>query len=346
MSNPRNLLLVALAFVCLLLWQAWQADYAPPPTPAPATSSAPSAPATTQAAQTSQTPAPADVPKPLTGTATAIKAAVPAPEQTTHASPAVLVDVRTDLLRLSIDTTGAAIVQADLLDYPAQQKNKNKPVRLLNDELTHYFVAETGLVSANSPAPDHTARFSAEKTTYTLTPGQTTLEVPLTWHDASGLTVRKTYVFTRGSYLLKLHEQIINAAPTAWSGNQYRQLKRVPPVIVSHGFAFSNPERYAFTGAAWYSPQDKFQKLAFTKYQTDKICRGDQRTQADLDKCTFKAGWGAMLQHYFFAAWIPPTDESDAYQYATSIGPKGETRYLIRSISPTLSVAPGSTASI
>ncbi|MEO8803505.1 MAG: membrane protein insertase YidC [Rudaea sp.] len=348
MYNPRNLLLVALAFVAMLLWQAWEADYSKPAqtTAVASTSNVPTIPTSNKAAEAPQATTPSDVPKALPGTAPAVPAAAPTPAKPIQTVPAVLVEVRTDLLRLSIDTNGGAIVQADLLDYPAEQKNKKVPVRLLNDDPMNYFVAETGLISSGSPAPDHNATFSAEKTAYTLAPGQTTLEVPLTWKDASGLTVRKTYVFTRGSYLLQLHEQISNATPTAWSGNQYRQLQRVPPVIVSHGFAFSDPERYAFTGAAWYSPQDKFQKLAFTKFETDKLCSATQQTQSELQKCTFNGGWAAMLQHYFFAAWIPPTDESDAYQYATSIGPQGETRYLIRSISPEISVAPGKTANI
>lgn len=348
MSNPRTILLVALAFVAMLMWQAWEADYSQPAqsSPATTTSNVPSIPADNKTAETPQAPAAADVPKPLSGSVPTTLLVAPAKETPAQPAPGVMVEVRTDLLHLLIDTNGGAIVQADLLDYPAEQKNKAVPVRLLNDEPSHYYVAETGLVSTSSPAPDHTAKFSAEKTEYELAPGQTTLEVPFTWKDATGLTVRKTYVFTRGSYLLQLHEQIANATQSTWSGNQYRQLQRVPPVIVSHGFAFSDPERYAFTGAAWYSPQDKFQKLAFTKYETDKLCRATQQTPAELEKCTFKGGWAAMLQHYFFAAWIPPTDESDAYQYSTSIGPQGETRYLIRSISPTISVPAGKTTDV
>ncbi|HET8942331.1 MAG TPA: membrane protein insertase YidC [Rudaea sp.] len=348
MSNPRTLLLVALAFMAMLLWQAWETDYTQRPT-APETtgSNMPSVPDTSKVGETSARPTSADVPKPITGNTPPPPAtATPKPNESNQTAPSVLVDVRTDLLHLQIETNGGAIVQADLLDYPAEQKDKNVPVRLLNNDPTHYFVAETGLVSSSSTAPDHNAKFSVDKTSYALAPGQNTLEVPLTWTDAAGLTVRKTYVFTRGSYLLQLQERITNSTQTPWSGNQYRQLQRVPPVIVSHGFAFSDPERYAFTGAAWYSPEDKFQKLAFKKFETDKLCRADQQNPTTLDHCTFKSGWSAMLQHYFFAAWIPQSDESDVYQYATSTGPKGETRYLIRSISPTISVAPGKTANI
>ena len=106
------------------------------------------------------------------------------------------------------------------------------------------------MTSNGSPAPDHKALFSTEKTDYALAQGADTLEVPLTWTDASGVTVRKVYVFKRASYLIDTRQEVTNAAATPWTGNEYRQLQRVPPVIVSKGFAFSDPERFAFAGAA------------------------------------------------------------------------------------------------
>ncbi len=236
--------------------------------------------------------------------------------------------MRTDVLRLSIDTRGGTLIDADLLNYPVSQKDKNTPVRLLNNEAQRFFIAQSGLVSAKSPAPNHEAIYQAQKTNYSLAAGQAKLEVPLIWQDASGLKVRKTYIFTRGSYLIQVREQIDNAAGVAWSGNAYRQLQRVPPVVASHGFAFSDPERYAFAGGAWYSPEDKFKKLAFNKFTKDPL------------NTTTAGGWVAMLQHYFFAAWIPPAKETDHFSTAlvnTAQGP----RYLIRALSPTISVPAG-----
>jgi YidC/Oxa1 family membrane protein insertase len=52
----------------------------------------------------------------------------------------------------------------------------------------------------------------------------------------------------------------------------------------------------------------------------------------------------AMLQHYFFAAWIPDASEPD--QIATEIvKTTGEPRYLVRSASPALTIAPNETRS-
>jgi YidC/Oxa1 family membrane protein insertase len=317
--------------VGFLLWQAWQQDYGPRQQPAeavPATTGA-SGPTSTQTpiapASQQDVPLPAGMPAPVTAPATA------AAQTVTPA--ATLIEVQTDVLRLAIDPRGGAIVQTDLLAYPVAPEDKTRPVRLLDDTTVSYFVAQTGLVSPSSPAPDHRASFAAEKTSYALAAGSDTLEVPLTWQDASGIKVRKVYIFKRANYLIDTREEISNGGTAAWSGNEYRQLQRVPPVIAGSGFAFNNPEKYAYAGAAWYSPEDKFQKLPFESFATAPL------------KKTFTGGWAAMLQHYFFAAWIPDPAESDSYstELVTNTTPP---RYLIRSVSPAITVAPGQTQTI
>ncbi len=317
--------------VGFFLWQAWQQDYAPREhsvEAAPATTNATSAtspPSQIAPASQQDVPLPAGTPAPAT--------AVPAVAEPTAPS-AELIQVQTDVLRLSIDTRGGAIVQTDLLAYPLAPEDKTHPVRLLDDVSLSYFVAQTGLVSPTSPAPDHRAVFAAEKTSYTLAAGTDTLEVPLTWQDASGVKVRKVYVFKRGNYLIDTRQEISNSGTAAWSGNEYRQLQRVPPIIASSGgFSFNNPEKYAYAGAAWYSPEDKFQKLPFENFASAPL------------KKSFSAGWVAMLQHYFFAAWIPEAGESASYS-TEIVTNAGAPRYLIRSVSPAVTVAPGQTQTI
>jgi YidC/Oxa1 family membrane protein insertase len=334
MSSTRSILLAALAAVAFLLWQAWQQDYGPksasaPTTtvPSPANSTAPGSSEIPQAISTTPVPAPST-------------AAVPA--SVNPAAPTPRIEVRTDLLRLAIDTRGGAIAQADLLNYPVDPAEKDHPVRLLDDAAATFFVAQSGLVSGSAPAPDHQATFIAERTDYTLAAGSATLEVPLTWADASGLKVRKVYKFTRGSYLIESRVEIDNGGVSGWSGIEYRQLQRVPLVIPGGGMAFNNPEKFAFAGAAWYSPQDKFQKLAFDKYTTDKLCVNVEV----LAKCNVTSGWAGMLQHYFFAAWIPAAAEADSYQYAISSDAAGAKRFLIRTLSPQITVAPGQSQTI
>ncbi|MGN6519729.1 MAG: membrane protein insertase YidC [Dokdonella sp.] len=328
MTSPRNFLLIALLFIGYLFWMQWQEDYAKPPagsTPAAATAAAPSpsAAATTNGA---------DVPS---ASAHAAPAAKPAPDSIASASGQRVV-VETDVLRVEIDTRGGNVVVADLLAYPMQPKDYAHPKRLLDSSDAGFFEAQSGLVSASGAAPDHQAQYSAEKTAYSLAGGSDTVEVPLSWSDASGVAVRKVFVFKRGSYVIEQRQEITNNSGAAWTGNAYRQLQRVPPVIDTSGIkGYSNIERYSFVGAAWYSPADKFQKLKF-----------EQFAKEPLDK-PIADGWAAMLQHYFFAAWIPAQGESDQYSTKTYVAQAADgsavNRYLIRTQSPAINIAAGAT---
>lgn len=324
MPNTRPFLLFAMLCVSYLLWQQWQTDYVLPPPPL----AAGTATLATRDPSDAAKAVPNDVPVALGETPKP-----PIEAKLTMTQAAQRISITTDVLKLSIDTQGGAIVRADLRAYPIAPKDVDHPVRLLSDDAANFFIAQSGLVSAASPAPDHQAQFSAEKTDYTLVDGTDTLEVPLTWQDMSGIKVRKVYKFTRASYAIEQREEINNASNTPWSGSAYRQLQRLPVVITSNGFSFSNPEKFAFAGAAWYSPQDKFQKLAFDKYASTPLNRN------------VTGGWVGMLQHYFFAAWVPKVDEAD--QYSTAIVTNaGAPRYLIRTMSPVIMVAPGETKSI
>lgn len=347
-NQTRTLLVVALLFVAYLIWQQWQQDYA---TPAVAQTTAQSATAPAASDQTRSAPAgevPAANNKTQTGSAEIpASAASIAPNQSAAIIPSgatttasqQLITLSNDVLRLSIDPRGGSIVRADLLAYPKQVKGDTAPVRLLDGDASRLFVAQDGLVGADgNPAPDHLAMFSAPVTSRTLAPGANAVAVNLTWRDASGVSVIKRYTLARGSYLIKLSQQIDNRSARAWSGNAYQQLERVePPPAPKHFLEFYDPERSSFMGAAWYSPQDKFEKIAFDKYDKDALDRD------------VSGGWVAMIQHYFFAAWIPPPANAEQFstaKLAPASNDASKPRYLIRARGPGVRVAPGASTTL
>lgn len=328
MNSPRNILLIALLFIGYLLWMQWQQDYNhAPETVVPSTSAtAPSATAPTSASGAANP----EVPTPSTATAAA-RPSTPKETAPDTQAPVAPVVVTTDVLRVEIDKRGGSVIVADLLKYPQTEKPGAPSVRLLDAKDATFFEAQTGLVSGNGAAPAHDAVFTAAQQNYTLADGADTLEVPLTWTDPSGITVRKVFVFKRASYVVEQRQEIDNQSAKAWTGNAYRQLQRVPPIIDTHGLkGYSNTARYSFIGAAWYSPADKFQKLKFDKFATEPLAK------------SFAGGWAAMLQHYFFAAWIPPAGETDDYVTAL-VTTKEAPRYLIRAMAPPITVEPGAT---
>ncbi|MGA8278389.1 MAG: membrane protein insertase YidC [Rhodanobacteraceae bacterium] len=334
MNNPRNLLLIALLFLGYLLWVQWQQDFN-------SSSLVPSATVPGSAVTGDTTPPPAgggahheatpDIPLPTASPTTAAPVTSgQAPTPVAKSAPSIV--VTTDLLRVEISTRGGSVVSADLLAYPQTPKDYAHPVRLLDGRPASYFVAQSGLVSAVAPAPDHQTLWHADKNSYELGANTDSIEVPLTWSDAAGLSVRKIFVFKRGSYVITERGEIANGGDKPWTGNAYRQLQRVPPVLNTSGIkGYANTARYSFVGAAWYSSADRFQKLKFDKFAASPLSK-------DLT-----GGWAAMLQHYFFAAWIPPTAEIDHYSTAT-VSVDGVTRYLIRVVSPPIKVAPGARA--
>jgi YidC/Oxa1 family membrane protein insertase len=213
MTSTRNILLIALLFISYLLWTKWDEDYNAP-APPPAASGA-----TTSTASVGDTPNAA----PAQASASTTPAAVPNtdPASANATAPVAPVVVTTDVLRIEIDPRGGNIVVADLLAYPQQPKDFAHPVRLLDNSNATWFVAQSGLIGTQGSAiaaPDHSALYHADKNSYALEAGDT-LEVPLTWIDASGLTVRKVFTFKRGSYVIDQREEIHNAAATAWNGN-------------------------------------------------------------------------------------------------------------------------------
>ena len=317
MNQTRTFLLFALLAVAYLLWTSWEQDYAPHPTTTPT--------ATATAVGGSTAPGAA----PAIGTA-----------GTESASPAQLITVTTDVLRLTIDTRGGSIVRSELLTYPVTPRTKKDPdpapIRLLDDGATDYFAAQSGLVSADGAAPDHRTVFQAAQTSYALASGQDALNVDLTWTDPSGVKVIKRYTLHRGSYVIDLDQQIDNGSSKTWDGNAYRQLQRVNrPVPVYSNFLqrMSDQSQYGFFGAVWYSPEQKFNKLGFDKFEKEPL------------QSQVTGGWVAMMQQYFLTAWIPPAKEAETFSTATVDNEGSAPRYVIRSVGPQMSVAPGQQAS-
>jgi len=337
MTNLRITLVVALLFTGYLLFSAWQRDYAPEqPAQTPRASqqagasgqendvpsAAPERPE--QAAQST-----GDVPTDVAGEMpSAAETGAAQPEAPAQARPAgQRVSVETDVLRVVIGSSGGNIREAYLKDYPVEVDQPDNPVALMIDTPGKVFLAQSGLLGKGAKLPDHRAEFTPQRTSYALGDDDETLSVPLTW-QADGVRVTKTYTFKRGSYQVELTERVENDSGKTISVRHYRQLQRTPKEK-DGGFSLTNPNRYTYFGAAVYSPEDKYVKVPFDEMEENPL--GRQIT----------GGWAAMVQHYFFAAWIPQPGEAD-YYYSKVHKPGGGTpRYIVGAMTPQEDVAAG-----
>ena len=315
MGNLRPVLLIGLVFLGYMIWVQWQKDYGP----------APQAP-TTQTQNASDTP---DVPSTPTGVSAAAEdLPEPIEQQTPLAAGGVapvaraenpVITVITDVLEVDIDLVGGTVVSSLLLDYPVTLDQPDKKVDLLSSQGNDMFIAQSGLLSRQD-SPNHTSLYQSRRTEYQLPEGAGELRVPLNWTSESGVEVTKTFIFRPGAYQIEVIHEVNNQSGETWSGSRYEQLQRSVPGDEDSG-GFTNPGRYSFVGIGFYNPEDKFEKVDF-----------DDIAEDPYDKTTL-GGWLAMIQHYFFAAWIPPGEEETSYS-TVAIEGEGWPRYIARSVSP------------
>jgi len=309
MDFQRLMLWIALSFVLLMMYQAWQKDYGPQP-PVPVT--------TTQSP--AQTPAAADLP-------TATQRPGAAPELREGLASAKRVRVYTDVYAVEIDTQGGDLRRADLTRYPLTLERPDEPIRLLDDSSNLLFIAQSGLRPASATAaelvPDHYAVYTVEQDEYRLADGQDELQVRLQWRNDAGVEVDKIYTFRRGSYVVDVGYAVRNQSPQPWAAHAYYQLQRQRPTDSAGAFGI-----YTYTGGVIHAQEVKYEKIDF-----------DAMDKTALNR-TLTGGWAAMIQHYFVGAWIPPQDASHDY-YSRALG---NNRYLLGMIGEGVQVAPGGEA--
>jgi YidC/Oxa1 family membrane protein insertase len=323
MNQTRVFLLIAWLLVATLLWMEWNKEQTAALQPAPVAALAPGSNATVPGAIPT-------APAQATGVPAAPQAAAAATATTTPAAISPIVTVTTDALRLTLD--GGSIHSAELLRFPVDAKDGNAGnVKLFDPAPAHYYEAQSGWVSSTGKAPDHNANFVPEgdKREFALQAGQDELRVPFTWTGADGVSIRRSYTFKRGSYAIDVRDEVVNQGTAPWQGFVYRQLVRNPPPQKT---GYTNPEAFAFHGAAWYSAADKYERRKYEDFVDD----------GPLDK-PVTGGWIALLQHYFFSAWIPAANDQSKFELAT-LQQNGAPHFVVRAVGPAINVAPGARA--
>ncbi|MCG6898141.1 MAG: membrane protein insertase YidC [Thiocapsa sp.] len=312
MDNQRLILFFALAAVLFLIYSAWMDDYGRPPQPQvvqeghlPA--DRPSAPLAEDIPQVTTT---VDAPTPGSSGVEALPSETP-------------IRVETDVLRLDISPRGGNISAAWLLDYSIVPERPDEKFQLLKPVPPNMFIAQSGLLGEEPGlVPTHEALFESAATSYRLGASDDSLDVELSWTGDAGVEVRKRYRFERGSYVIRTSDTVTNATDAPLAARLYNQLQRTE-------LYDPNEARFVrtFAGGAYYSPEDKYNKVSFEDMRKGPL----DRSVAD--------GWIAMMQHYFLAAWIPPPGVQETF-YTNVLA---DSRYIIGKYSPVVSIAPGGT---
>ncbi|MCX2523952.1 membrane protein insertase YidC [Larsenimonas rhizosphaerae] len=318
MDLKRLLFVIPLAVVTYLMVIQWNQDYHQPQDNAPNTPALASQGSDANQAQGLDAP---EHTSELSGSGNNALSADGKPSSANGESRLIRVD--TDVLNLRIDPRGGDIVFASLPKH-TQRLGSDRPFILLADGKTLDYVAKSGLELNN-----HKGRltYTPEKTDYRMSDDQKTLTVDLKT-SLKGLDITKRFTLDRDSYAIKVEYLVNNNGQQPVSARFIGQLARDNSDDPTSGAGVGV---HSYLGAAFSTSEEPYQKVSFEDIQDGAFKNVESR-----------AGWLAMIQHYFVAAWVPDANEQNLY-YATVDGQK---RNVAAFASPSQSVAPGQQATL
>ncbi len=324
MPNTRVMLMVAFAAILYLNYEAWMRDYREPVVAASSrpASGAPGASNTladsVPKAETATPSVTAQTPAPPAGAA---PLAAPPGETGAPEAGSPMLHVVTDVLDVSINLKGGEIDRADLPQYPVHKDTPNLPVVLENRDAESLYLLQSGLIgNAGEAAPTHLVTWTAAQTSYVLAAGAKELRVPMTWSDGQGLTVTKTFVFTRGWYGVDLNYDVRNTGAQPRSIASYMQILR----HWEHpSRSYFDVETYSFKGPAVFDG---------TKSRDLKV---ENETDGRYSEVVSN-GWLASLQHHFVSAIVPQANQPYRYQLRVQ-----DHQYLLSATGPFTQISAG-----
>ncbi len=285
MDTRRTVLALVFAASIFLLWESWMRASRPP-----SVETATSSQQAGSAGQKSNTPAGSQtVP---TATQAIAPAAAPAKQAANIVGQAPVqgserVVLQNTNLSLEVDTLGARLVKATLLDQPSTNYAGGK-VLLFDQSAGSRYEVQTGLIgqtAAGKAFPNHTLQFVRQP----LAGGQDPNRVAVLVAESGGLKLIKKIELAASGHQIKLTHTIVNTGADTVSPSLYLQFLRSdsPPPGESSFY-------HTFTGPAMFTDQAKFQKIDWSDIEKNKTSHVRQASD----------GWLGIVQHYFVSAFV------------------------------------------
>lgn len=316
MDQRRIILFLIFSFAMIMLWDAWMKGSQPPPVAPP------------QAATTSGEvidPGLVSVPTPSVGLS-APESGVPEVAASAPAARGVpRAVVRTDMVVAEVSAQGGEIVRLELRHHRAG-KGRTENFVLFDEGERHVYSAQAGLVGDG--LPNHRTMYRLAEGEHVLDEGQESITLRLEAPEQDGVKVSKLLTFHRGSYVIDVAYEIENRTGETLAPHAYFQFARdSKPAEAVEVFGVRT-----FTGPAFYTDAEKFQKVSF-----EDIAGGSAKFAKQASD-----GWAAMVQHYFVGAWLPVGNVQREF-YARKVGPD---LYTAGMIMPVAGIAPEQTGSV
>ena len=312
----RTILWVIFAFSLVMLWDQWQVHNGNRPTFFPGASQL----AVTASAPASAVPPAASAVPAATPGATAMPPGTAAPAPAAEAMARERIEVTTDVLKLVFDTEGGSVIRSEFLKHPSAE-HPDQPFVLFDSSANRVYQAQSGLIGGPFPTHKTPMKFVGERA---LADGANELVLRFESAEQGGVRLNKIYTLQRGSYLVDVRHEVVNASGQAVNPQLYVQLVRDGNQAEN-----ATPFYSTFTGPAFYTDAKKFQKVAFTDIEKGKA----EFVTSSPD------GWVAMVQHYFASAWLWPQN----VQHDNFVRKVDNNLYAAGMIAPVGAVEPGAT---
>ena len=191
------------------------------------------------------------------------------------------ISIKTDNYDLKISEVGGDIREIRLLKH---FDDADQPYLLMSDRTNPlFYVFQSGF--SGKSLPSHKVNYQFEQTKYEMQGDS--LSVPLTYETAD-LKVVKTYTFKKGSYEIKVSNQVTNKTNGDLNPKIYYQFLHDG---TSNQGSVMMP---TFTGAAYYTKDQNFNKLGFSDIKDETF------------SLTSNDGWISIIERYFASAIILP----------------------------------------
>ncbi|MBY0378945.1 MAG: membrane protein insertase YidC [Burkholderiales bacterium] len=201
-----------------------------------------------------------------------------------------MITVTTDVVQAQISELGGDLRGLNLLQH-GELKDSKQSYALLTQNNNRIYVAQTGLVdNGEIHLPTHNTMFSVAQDNYVMKPAEKELVVILKANESDGVGVIKTYTFKRNSYIVDVAYQIINNTNKPLDGiSAYWRLLRDDAAPEGQSKFV-----HTFTGASYYSTENKFNKLSFSDIKKPNLTYPEN----------INNGWVGYIQHYFISTWL------------------------------------------
>ncbi|MEW6184271.1 MAG: membrane protein insertase YidC [Thermodesulfobacteriota bacterium] len=196
--------------------------------------------------------------------------------------------VKTGKFEAVFSEQGGTLKSQKLTGYKEVLKGKD-PKELIRSEEPATFPLHLEWIKKTLP---DTAglRFSADKESLSLGPGNPKGSLSFRWTSEQGLTVIKTYTVADNSYRIDLDIRVVNQSGQSLDDNLALVLENRFPKSTDNSAAFQGTLRYI---------DGKYKETAMTKVDKEEILTG-------------KIRWGALGDTYFMGAIVPLEEQQTA----------------------------------